>query len=297
MKLTLTYAQWHPRLLAHEAQVAEWTKPRLERRKAGRKHPVDDFLFDYYRLTPGKLRQWHPGYLQVMMDVPPEICARYTGSRDYRVDCASGRVQADPDRFARRAAMLRRSITVLTNAATRPATFSCFGMHEWAMVYRSEPARIRHAEEALRLSPAQIASVVEATGLRCTHFDAYRFFTDSAASRQTALTPNDQLTTEQPGCLHFGMDLYRHVYQAGPFLPSELLAACFAHAKAARRLDMRASPYDLASYGLSPIRLETAEGQARYVHEQRELSRQSAELRRETLTALESLMELFSHTR
>ena len=51
-------------------------------------------------------------------------------------------------------------------------------------------------------------AVVERHGIRCSHFDAYRFFTDSARPRN-ALRPTreTQVAMEQPGCLHAGMDI------------------------------------------------------------------------------------------
>ena len=35
--------------------------PYLARRSAGKKHPVEDFLFTYYTQKPGQLLRWHPG--------------------------------------------------------------------------------------------------------------------------------------------------------------------------------------------------------------------------------------------
>ena len=143
-------------MLAHQTRVEQWTQPRLHRRKLGQKHPVDDFLFEYYKLTPGKLRQWHPGHLVAMLDVPDDLCASYAGSAEFLVDLTSGTVQADKSRFERRAGPVRRSVEILQRASGRAAKFSCFGMHEWAMVYGTDPAQIRHSDEQLRLPPAQI---------------------------------------------------------------------------------------------------------------------------------------------
>ncbi|PRC62320.1 3-methyladenine DNA glycosylase, partial [Mycobacterium sp. ITM-2017-0098] len=68
---------------------------------------------------------------------------------------------------------------LLRATASRPARFNCFGMHEWAMVYRAPS--VRHSRVPLRLGPAGTDAVVESMPLRCSHFDAYRFFTESAA--------------------------------------------------------------------------------------------------------------------
>ena len=52
---------WRARQRAHAERVRPWIEPRLERRRTGRKHPTDDFLFDYYPYSPNRLATWHPG--------------------------------------------------------------------------------------------------------------------------------------------------------------------------------------------------------------------------------------------
>ena len=57
--------QWLPRARAHGERAAHFTEPYLQRRSAGRKHPVEDFLFTYYTpearpaaaLAPGSRRR------------------------------------------------------------------------------------------------------------------------------------------------------------------------------------------------------------------------------------------------
>src|SRR5215207_4615048 len=57
----LTDEVWRARRAAHEQRLDAWTAPHLERRRRGEKHPVEDFLFDYYSYRPGQVRRWHPG--------------------------------------------------------------------------------------------------------------------------------------------------------------------------------------------------------------------------------------------
>ena len=57
---------------------------------------------------------------------------------------------------------------------------------------------------------------------------------------------------EQPGCLHAGMDLYKHAFRLSPLVASDLVADCFELARDIRVLDMRASPYDLSGWASSP---------------------------------------------
>ena len=55
-----------------------------------------------------------------------------------------------------------------------------------------------------------------------------------------------------------------------------------------RDLDMRASPYDLAAYGLEPVRIETPEGRKEYEKEQTRLAEKAAPLRQRLIAALDS---------
>ena len=101
-------------------------------------------------------------------------------------------------------------------------------------------------------------------GLRCTHIDAYRFFTPAAvplnAHEPTRATQHEW---EQPGCLHANMDLYKYAMWFQPFTSSDLVADCFALARQARELDMRAAPYDLVDLGLRADPRRDARGPSR----------------------------------
>jgi hypothetical protein len=145
-------------------------------------------------------------------------------------------------------------------------------------VYRA-PA-VRHPQIPLRLGPAGIDAVVESMPLRCSHFDAYRFFTEPATRRNSEkLTRSAQVASEQPACIHANMDLYKWCYKLGPLVESELLMDCLELAAYARALDMRASPYDLGDYGFEPIAVETPAGRAEYVRAQQGVAERAAPLR------------------
>jgi hypothetical protein len=180
---------------------------------------------------------------------------------------------------------------LLARTAGRPAHFGCFGMHEWAMVYRQNPAEVRHDAWPLRLSPSATAQVVETTRVRCSHFDAFRFFT-APARPLNLLTPTreTQHANEQPGCLHANMDLYKWSYKLAPVVGSELVADAFALARDIRALDMRASPYDLAALGYPPVRVETPEGRAEYAAHQRSFAERAAPIRARLLAALDAVL-------
>jgi len=179
---------------------------------------------------------------------------------------------------------------LLSRTAGRPGHFGCFGMHEWAMVYRQTPEEVRHQTWPLRLSPADTAAVVERNRVRCSHFDAFRFFT--APARPLNLlhpTRETQHDNEQPGCLHANMDLYKWAYKLSPLVPAELVAEAFALARDIRTLDMRASPYDFGALGLSAVPVESPQGRAEYAAAQRLFSQRAAPVRAALIAAIERL--------
>ncbi|MEN3264955.1 3-methyladenine DNA glycosylase [Pseudonocardia sp.] len=262
---------WRARAARHRARVGRWTGLHRERRRRGESHPVMDFLFTYYSLRPARLELWHPGP-RALLRGGDELLAVPGHVRDG--DCVRLDVDALPPRITGTAAFVR---DLLLATASRPARLSCFGLHEWAMVYGDAP---RHGAVPLRLGAAGTDAVVESLSVHCTHHDAFRFFT-AAARPLNAISPEraDQIANEQPGCLHATMDLYKWAYKLAPATPSELLADCFALAVEVRVLDMRASPYDLADLGYSPVRIETPSGRAEYARAQAAFGERAAPLR------------------
>jgi hypothetical protein len=285
--VTLDVATWTARRAAHEQRVDTWLVPHLRRRSDGVAHPVEDFLFTYYSHRPAALRRWHPGF-----GVALAGGASYTGLPGYDV------LPDDPDtatvtreHLAGRRPLLESLRTLLSATASRPGQLSCFGMHEWAMVYRKPPDAIRHHGTPLRLGGAGTDRVVESHRIACTHFDAFRFFTEDARPLN-ALQPrsDDRTAVEQPGCLHAGMDLYRHAYRLSPLVCSDLVADCFELARDIRVLDMRASPYDLTGLGYSPVPVETATGKAEYVAAQRGFAQRATPLRERLVAECDRLL-------
>lgn len=285
MSTILTPQVWRTRERDHEARIDALTRGHRERASRGQAHPVEDFLFRYYRHPLGRLRRWHPGAGRVLLGAGERERA---GSRYYRRD--DGRVSVDVAAFmAERSGVVERARLILSSTASRPAQLACFGLHEWAMVYRAEeqPERIRHPWP-LRLGTAGTDEVVEGHTIRCTHYDAYRFFTPPATGRNT-ITPSRerQAELEQPGCLHAGMDLYRWAFKLSPLVPSELVADAFDLARRIRELDMRASPYDLSDLGYEPVQIETSAGKAAYVAAQRAFAAEGDVLRGRLLAELD----------
>ena len=269
----LDKADWLDRAGVHRDTVDEFLQEHLRRTPAGEAHPVWDFLFTYYSLRPRHLRRWHPGYGVVLGGA---AAGAYLGRTGYGPHPAG--VTVTEEHLRARADTVRFIAELLRATATRHARLNCFGLHEWAMVYRA-PA-VRHGQVPLRLGPAGTDAVVESMPLRCSHFDAYRFFTAPAADRNAQqLSREAQIATEQPGCIHAGMDCYKWAYKLGPLIDSGLLIDCLRLAADARELDMRASPYDLSDYGFAPIAIEAPAGRAEYVRAQRDIAQRAAPLR------------------
>jgi hypothetical protein len=144
----------------------------------------------------------------------------------------------------------------------------------------------------LRLGAGGTDAVVESLPLRCTHFDAFRFFTDAARPRNNIeLTRQAQPATEQPGCVHASMDLYKWGVKLLPLIDSGVVLDAFELAYDARVLDMRASPYDLREFGYQPICVESASGRAEYVRDQAAIAERAAELRQALITRCRTLLE------
>ncbi len=283
----LPEAHWRERQRVHETRVAAWVDPHLARKSRSEKHPVEDFLWEYYRYRPSWLRRWHPGPDVVLAGDTAREFLRWPEYHEVEGGVALNLAAFD----AGRVDSLRWMQTLLRATTERAPQFACYGLHEWAMVYRQSPEEIRHAAWPLRFSPEETARVVESQPIRCSHFDAFRFFT-AAARPLNRLQPERAAMAglEQRGCLHANMDLYKWAFKLAPFTPSELTADCFALARDIREIDMRASPYDLRALGYAPIAIETPEGRADYEQHQRAFAARSEPLRARLLALVERLL-------
>ena len=251
------------RATAHRDRLRPYVDPHLARRETGIKHPVHDFLFEYYRFRPAQLLRWTPG----ASHLPEE-----------------------------KRTLVSTLLRLLRATAGRAGNFGCFGLHEWAMVYRSDENR---HPQPLRLGGPATDEVVESHRIACSHFDAYRFFTADARELNT-LRPgsSDRAEFEQPACLHGGMDLYGKVAtRLAGLIASDLVADAFELAWDIRILDMRAAPYDMTGVVMdpsgeewTPIRIETAEGKQEYARQQRAFAERAAPIRERLIEECERLL-------
>jgi hypothetical protein len=280
---------WRSRAAAHAERVDAFVAPHLARRQSQVKHPVHDFLFTYYSQRPGQLRRWHPGFGTALGG----DASSYASLKGYVETQVGGRagVTVSEAYVVSQQPALTSLHALLSATASRPAHTGCFGLHEWAMVYQQGEEETRHADWPLRLGPDGTDAVVESHSIGCSHFDAFRFFTPPARSLNLlSPTSADRPDFEQPGCLHAGMDLYKHAFRLTPMICSDLVADCFDLAREIRLLDMRAAPYDLSSLGVEPVRIETAEGKKVYAAAQRVFADRGAPLRQRLVEECERLM-------
>ena len=274
---------WHRLRGEHQEKVLPWITPRLERRSRHESHPVDDFLFEYYPISTKKLLNWHPGFGYTLDATEIEFEEFPIGSYEF----VENKIQIRREWITKNkeAAIGLRAFLISTQE--RSIRSGCFGLHEWAMVLGAED--FRHEKWQLRLSQEEIRATIDEVGLRCTHFDAFRFFTPIAAPlNPLQLTPVDRNEVEQPGCLHANMDLYKYAQRFAPIVGSELIRTAFALAKDIRSVDMQTAPYDLADLGVIPIQVETQAGRDEFAKLQTGFAQRAQILRTKLIDVLET---------
>lgn len=270
------------------ARYLDELTPRVEarrrRRSRGEKDPVEDFLWEYYSLRGSRLLQWSPGAGVILAGASAEDFPDTLGYRSV----ATGR-EIDLDaQLQKRRNGIQWIGNLLKQTQDRPEVYHCLGLHEWAMVYEHQD--IRHPQLGLRLPHEEVRQVVEAFPLQCTHYDAFRFFSISARPlNEQELTPESRMGSEQPGCLHVNMDLFKWCMKLQPLVSSSLTLRAFRLADRARELDMRASPYDIEQAGLVPIRIELPEGRKEYIQGQQQIAEDAKPIRKDLIHEIESL--------
>ena len=284
----LTESEWQADLTHHLARFESLVAPHMLRRSNHIKHPVADFLFEYYAFRPSHLQRYSPGMGVILQG---------SSANQFLKRAEFGRVDGgialipDGEKESSEAFLSGTNwiLTLLKNTQTRTPLFGCFGLHEWAMLYRTETPR--HSQLPLRVHPDELARVVEQGPLRCSHFDAFRFFTkDARPLNQVQIRRKDAFSHEQPGCLHANMDVYRWAFKRAPWISSRLTMDAFEEAMKIRELDMAASPYDLCEFGIEPVAIETRTGREEYIRSQRACFERSALLRKRLIEEYQLLV-------
>jgi len=283
IKKLLPAEQWHELRDDHRTKVMPWITPRLERRSRHETHPVDDFLFEYYPISTNKLLNWHPGYGISLYATEIEFEEFPSGAYEF----AGSKIQIRREWLTKNQEGVTGLIKFLGATLERSVRSGCFGLHEWAMVLGT--SEVRHEKWPLRLSQEQIRATIDEVGLRCTHFDAFRFFTPTAVPlNPLQLTPVDRNEFEQPSCLHANMDLYKYAQRFAAIVGSEIIRNTFALAKDIRTVDMQTAPYDLANLGVIPIPIETQDGRDEFAKLQMGFAERAQQLRVALIETLKS---------
>ncbi|NGP89972.1 3-methyladenine DNA glycosylase [Fodinibius halophilus] len=280
--------EWCHQKETHEQQIGNLIDGYLEQRSHQKKQPVMDFLFEYYAFRPSYLKSWSPGLGTMLIDGHTEEW------RFDEMESINGNYFLDISHFDRdRLSAVKWIINVLEQSANRKPSFGCFGMHEWAMVYKAD--RVRHDYLSLRMDKEELAEFVESRPLVCTHFDAFRFFTDEAKPQNKhALSREKFADMEQPGCLHTNMDLYKWAFKMYPWTSSNIIRRAFELAVETRYVDMKASPYDLRERGLDPIKIETDKGRKEYLNKQQAIFEKSKPIRSALIKEYKQLLTVAS---
>lgn len=278
-------SEWKRQKTEHRQAISNQIDQYLEHRSHQQKDPVLDFLFEYYAFRPSHLKSWSPGLGILLVD---------GAAHDWRFDemeSVDGNCYLDIEHFQKdRISSLQWILDVLEKSAESKPSFGCFGMHEWAMVYKAD--NVRHDYLSLRMDKQELAEFVESRPLVCTHFDAFRFFTDDAKPQNKHDLNRDNFAEmEQPGCLHTNMDLYKWAFKMYPWISSNTIRRAFELAVETRYVDMKASPYDLRERGLDPIKIETDEGRQEYMKRQKAIFKKSQPIRRQLIQEYQYLLE------
>lgn len=285
----LPRSTWRELQKEHENIVRPWVQPRLERRAHSQKHPIDDFLFEYYPISANKLLTWHPGFgYSLACDIEDR-----TFFPEHMYEFTETELRVSVTWLTKNLDQINETVDFLRQTMGRPTRTGCFGLHEWAMVLGQDT--LRHSEWKLRLTQSDIQQTIDEVGLRCTHFDAFRFFTPQARPlNPVQLTRADQITFDQPGCLHANMDLYKHAMRFAPVVGSATIRSCFSLARDIRTVDMQVAPYDFTELGVEPIKVETAEGRGTFAMHQRSFAHRANELRTQLIASLERCLRIVS---
>ncbi len=247
-------------------------------------------MFEYYPISVNKLATWHPGWRQKLE--PTVDADEIFNAQLYLI---ADDIGLRTEVFQARLSEVTSELEFLTATLNRPARTGCFGLHEWAMVLGE--SELRHAQWPLRIPQSEIAQTISDIGLRCTHFDAFRFFSETARPlNPLQLVRTDQPQVEQPGCLHANMDLYKIAMRWAPILGSVMVRHCFRLARDIRTLDMQSAPYDLRDLGVTPIPIETAEGRQEFARQQKIFSDRAQVLRTEIIKHLSDFADAFEYS-
>ena len=125
----------------HKARAGALTLGRRARKKVGERDPVDDFMFEYYPYTPTKLETWFPG-IGITLEIDSNDTFDFPNYYSNATTC-----ELEAQYLIKNQSRIESTLELLRNTQRREATFNCFGLHEWAMVYQADQHEIRHGDQ------------------------------------------------------------------------------------------------------------------------------------------------------
>ena len=332
-RLSIDSATWRAEASTHRDEMLNLLYPSSSHCREdlkSRQHavacdPIYNFIHTYYRYSINKVLSYSPGlgtrvqlegvtaedihYKPSQAAITTKSVSAFLMPYGLVFDESSGVAYYNGAGFVeeRGTRKLREYLSILTETSMRQPVFNCYGLHEWAMLYsgrchsQSLDLRSKHQKAPLRVTQDVIDDLVEGaqTGctLKCTHYDAYRFFHPSSRNFNSIsnLSRKTQVQYEQGGCIHATMDLFKYAFTLYPFCSSLLLRKTLLLALSARKIDMRSSPYDVSKYlpdgEKEPIRVETFEGRKTFAIEQESLYHRSLPVRAELIVAYNEYLE------
>src|SRR3569623_782949 len=117
-------AAWEAARTACRDRVRPCAEDRIRRMSRGQKHPIYDFLFEYYSFRPAHLLRWTPGFDILLEEANPEDI----GWSDFEA-CENGLVLRPRAFPAQRVSYLQWAVHYLEATQAREASFACFGLH------------------------------------------------------------------------------------------------------------------------------------------------------------------------
>ena len=211
-----------------------------------------------------------------------------TSTRRGYAEVASGGATVSPAYVAHPAALLDRPCAGCSGPPPdRAPHFGCFGMHEWAMVYRLAPDDVRHSAWPLRLGAPGTDEVVEGHRIACSHFDAFRFFTEAARPRNTLQPaprrPRRLRAAGLPARRDGPLQARLPAHPAGPLRAGRRLLRAGPRHPRARHARVAVRPVRLTSacWEPWPRAIETPEGKGEYAAAQRGFAERAAPLRQD----------------
>jgi len=266
-------------------------------------NPIYNFLHSYYKYSTADLKKYSPGISVALLGARPGVNLDILNEKYMAFNEEGGCYDVSTFHIMASGkyglARLTKDRDVLRATSAKAPFFGCFGMHEWAMLYSGNGTNIVGHQEStpLRVDQKTIDALVGGPGqIRCTHYDAFRFFQPSAKPMNMINTLSRENTPrhEQPGCIHANMDLFRYAYQLYPYISSAVLVDALRLALEARKVDMRASPYDVSAFeGCEvPICVETPQGRKLYIEEQERIASTAVPIRKAILRVYDELITI-----